>query len=173
MISGIILAAEENPRRDDLRQIVGALRLASVHDIVVVLGNHSGVGGDCLAGWFEGKHLFSPMKDSHLPRAILQAYEMLDQNDLHGAILCPSTQPCITQEVVVDVLRAFWMGRKRIVVPLVDGTRSVPIIVEKTVIEEMKNGLMFTAIEEIVDRHPDDVIEVSLRSEATKEGQIL
>ncbi|MBI1804673.1 MAG: NTP transferase domain-containing protein [Ignavibacteriae bacterium] len=171
MISGIVLAEQFIPEQDDCERMVRALNAARILDIVIVLGRQSEEARHSLTNWFTGKLVVNDQWEASPLQSIVKGFDTLDQTDLHGAIICPITQPHISQAFLVDLLQAFWKSHKRIVVPVLDGIRSLPVIFDAMLIEEMKTGAVPASIEDIISRHPDDVIEVPALIELTKESR--
>ena len=167
MVSGIILAEGRVPERSDLERMLNALHTASVLDVVVVLGRQSKSTCDSFARWYSGKYLVDEGLETGLHHSIPKGFDALDQDDLHGAIVCPIAQFPLSQEIVVDLLQAFWKSHKKLIVPLVDGGCAPPVILDRTIIEEMKTGARYTSIEEIVTHYRNDVIEVPIRIDST------
>ena len=163
MISGIILIDTKTLEQKVLERILTALNDSCIYDSVLVL-DHRHHGADPSNG-FQVKSVVNDDNTSNQLNAIVRGYELLDQQNLHGVMVCPTSQPNISQSFLVDLLQGYWKLGKNIVVPHIHGGRNVPMVFDKSLVEEMKTDARSRTIDEFLTHHPDDIVEISLELE--------
>ncbi|MBI1805942.1 MAG: NTP transferase domain-containing protein [Ignavibacteria bacterium] len=170
MISGIILAGGyatpsqvpiallEFGKKTFIQHIVDAFYSAQVSDVVVVLGSAE-EGTIQMSSWFEGKIVSHDHSNGGVMKSVCIGYDMLDQKELHGAMICPVQYPLMTQSLLVNVLQAYWKSNKKIVAPTYRGERGYPVIMNQSIIEETKSLPGKHDIESVLHQYDDRLLE--------------
>jgi len=170
MISGIILAAGESSRmgspkallkigeKSFVQRIVDVLIASRVLDIVIVLGADAEAVQTQL-NWFIGKTVINEEWKRGQLSSILAGLRAVDQKDLHGVLIWPVDRPLVNEAVIVGMLHQFWTKHKRIVVPVCKGQRGHPVLVGKSLFEDLEKAPLEIGARAILWDHPDEVLE--------------
>jgi len=170
VVSGIILIEGGVPARGDVEHIIRSLNAASVLDIVVVFGRGSNEVSNELKTWFRGKCIVDETASPDSLQRIPKGFAALDQTDLHGAIVCTVTEPLISQEIVVDLLHAFWTCQRKIIVAATERSGTTPIILDRSIIEGIEHDEVHMKLEKFISLRAEETIEVPVRVAPVTEG---
>ncbi|HEV3218862.1 MAG TPA: nucleotidyltransferase family protein [Candidatus Acidoferrales bacterium] len=92
--------------------------------------------------------------------SIQAAIRMLDGTPVDGILLCLVDHPLITSALVNEIVEAFYLGGKSVVLPVFQGQRGHPVIFAKTLFDELLAAPIEKGARAVVWNHPDDVEEV-------------
>ena len=170
MVSGIILAAGESSRmgsskallkmgeKSFAQHIVDVLIASRVLDIVIVLGADAETIQIQL-NWFKGKTVINEEWKRGQLSSILAGLHAVDQEDLHGVFIWPVDRPLVSEHVIVGMLHQFWTKHKQIVVPVFRGRRGHPVLIGKSLFEDLEKSPMDIGARTVLWDHPKDVLE--------------
>jgi len=176
MVSGIILAAGESSRmgspkallkiggKSFVQHIVDVFIASRVLDIVVVLGADDEAIKTQL-NWFKGKTVVNKEWKKGQLSSILTGLRAVDQEDLHGVLIWPVDRPLVTQHVIVGMLHQFWTKHKQIVVPIFSGQRGHPVLIGRSLFEELERAPKEMGARTVLWDHPKDVLEYKTEEE--------
>jgi molybdenum cofactor cytidylyltransferase len=91
---------------------------------------------------------------------IQAAIRMLEGTPIDGILLCLVDHPLITSALVNEIVEAFYLGGKSVVLPVFQGQRGHPVIFAKTLFDELLAAPIEKGARAVVWNHPDDVEEV-------------
>jgi molybdenum cofactor cytidylyltransferase len=92
--------------------------------------------------------------------SIQAAIRMLEGTPIDGILLCLVDHPLITSALVNEIVEAFYLGGKSVVLPVFQGQRGHPVIFAKTLFDELLAAPIEKGARAVVWNHPDDVEEV-------------
>jgi molybdenum cofactor cytidylyltransferase len=176
MVSGIILAAGESSRMGSpkpllkigekcfVQHIVDVLIASRVLDIVVVLGA-DGKAIQTQLNWFKGKTVINEEWEKGQLSSIVAGLRAVDQKDLHGVLIWPVDRPLVSEHVIVGMLHQFWTKHMQIVVPVFSGQRGHPVLVGKSLLEDLEKAPMDIGARTVLWDHPKDVLEYQTEEE--------
>ena len=176
MVAGIILAAGSSARMGEpkallkigdktfLQHIADVLISACIIDLVIVIGADEEKIKPTL-DWFSGKIVRNSDWPTGQLSSIIAGINALEQNDLHGAMICPVDHPLLTQRLIVDLLQVFWKSNKRIIVPTYQGRRGHPVIFESSLFNDLRAAPPEIGARAVVQKHRAEVIEVPTEEE--------
>jgi len=176
MISAILLGAGKSKRMgvDKLSLPWGrktifehcfeALWRSEVEELVVVLG----VRNKEVKNLFEGqkvKVVINPHSNEGMSTSIRRGVQAIDPT-CHGILIALGDQPFLKTRTINALIRAFDDGRKGIIVPSFRGRRGHPVIFHKRYKRELLNLKGDVGGRSIIEKHPEDVRVVPLKSES-------
>lgn len=176
MVSGIILAAGESSRMGSpkpllkigekcfVQHIVDVLIASRVLDIVVVLGADSKAIQTQL-NWFKGKTVINEEWEKGQLSSIVAGLRAVDQKDLHGVLIWPVDRPLVSEHVIVGMLHQFWTKHKQIIVPVYQNQRGHPVLVGRSLFEELERAPKEMGARAVLWDHPKDVLEYKTEEE--------
>jgi molybdenum cofactor cytidylyltransferase len=141
-----------------VQRIVDVLIASRVLDIVIVLGADAEAVQTQL-NWFIGKTVINEEWKRGQLSSILAGLRAVDQKDLHGVLIWPVDRPLVNEAVIVGMLHQFWTKHKRIVVPVCKGQRGHPVLVGKSLFEDLEKAPLEIGARAILWDHPDEVLE--------------
>lgn len=83
-----------------------------------------------------------------------------------AALFLPCDQPLLTPRVLDRILAVYRTTGGPIVLPVHDRRRGAPVLFDRALFEELMGITGDTGGRQVVERHPDQVVEVPLESEA-------
>lgn len=83
-----------------------------------------------------------------------------------AALFLPCDQPLLTAQVLDRILSVYRATRGPIVLPVHGRRRGAPVLFDRALFGELMQITGDTGGRQVVERHPDDVVEVALESEA-------
>jgi molybdenum cofactor cytidylyltransferase len=176
MVSGIILAAGESSRmgspkallkiggKSFVQHIVDVFIASRVLDTVVVLGADSEAIKTQL-NWFKGKTVINEEWKRGQLSSILAGLHAVDHEDLDGVLVWPVDRPLVSEHLIVGMLHQFWTKHKQIVVPVFSGQRGHPVLVGKSLLEDLEKAPMDIGARTVLWDHPNDVLEYQTEEE--------
>jgi molybdenum cofactor cytidylyltransferase len=175
-ISALLLAAGMGERMGGAKQLLslGEQRMveASLHnllasrvdEIVVVLG----FAADEIRPFVQGKErvrvTVNPRFREGMSTSIHEGVQGVDSR-ARGILIALADQPFIPPEVIDQLIERFATGEKGIVLPVYEGKRGHPVILRREAYEPELLALQGdVGAREIVQNHPEDVLEVEVAS---------
>ncbi|MBC8229544.1 nucleotidyltransferase family protein [bacterium] len=186
MISGIILAAGESRRVGKLKQllpfgnstiietVIDNLLHAKLDEVIVILGH--------AMEKIKPAILNKPVKIVYNPDykcgmltsvqyGVLAANKMLASSASNqvrdGLLIALVDQPFLTQNLIKDLIEAFYHTDKGIVLPIYNGRRGHPVIFEiKYASEILALSEDSEGLREIVRKHQDDIYQVPVNTDS-------
>ena len=175
LISAIILAAGESRRMGEPKQLmplgkttilertVDNFLNSEVHDVIVVVG-------------YRAEEVISLIADRSVAITINSAYRegmstsivaglSLISDKTQGVMLALADQPFIDSHTINHLIEAFGVHNKNIAIPVYQGKRGHPIIFAIKYKEELLRLKGDIGGREIIDKHPDDILEVTVNCE--------
>ena len=147
-----------------LQHIVDVLRLAGIHEIVVVLGAEAGSIRGTLS-WFNGTVVVNKDWEKGQLTSINTGIRALPNHRLEGAIIFPVDHPLISSKLVADLVTTFHNSRKKIVVPVHDGQRGHPVLFSSELFGELRTADSSVGARQVVRAHAHNVEEVPTEDE--------
>ncbi len=149
MIAGLLLAAGESSRmgrdkalllyrgRPFVETILGTLREAGIERVALVLGHHAEEIKRQLI--VRGVEVVVNRDYRRGQTSSLQAgLRALDSPDLEAALLCLVDHPAVSGATVRQLIGAFEESRPAMVIPTYQGRRGHPVVISRTLFEELK-----------------------------------
>lgn len=175
MISAILLAAGESKRMGKLKQLMplgeksilehslDSLIRSKVGEVILVVGREA----EAVMKKVAARPVMITVNPDYRQGMSTSIARGLDSvNDSAGAVmLALADQPFIDSRVINRLIDEFDTHNKGIVVPVYKGRRGHPIIFAIKYKDELLGLKGDTGGKEIIDRHPDDILEVAVDSE--------
>jgi molybdenum cofactor cytidylyltransferase len=175
-ISALLLAAGKGERMGGVKQLLTIgeqhmieaalynLQGSRCDEIIVVLG----FAVDQIRPLVEGKErvkvIINPQFAEGMSTSIHQGLQALDPRAT-GILIALADQPFIPPEVINALIEGFTTGTKGIVLPVYEGRRGHPVILDRKKYEAELFALQGdVGGKEIVSKHPEDVLEVAVAS---------
>ena len=148
MIAGLILAAGESSRmgrdkallvyrgRTFLESIIAMLREAGIDRIAAVLGHHAQEIRQA-ANFAEVEVVLNSEYRRGQTSSLQAGLRALDSADLDAVVLCLVDHPAATSTTVRKLLESFRMSRAPVVIPTHQGQRGHPILISRTLFDEL------------------------------------
>jgi molybdenum cofactor cytidylyltransferase len=92
--------------------------------------------------------------------SIQAAIRSLEGAPVDGILLCLVDHPLITSALVNEIVEAFYLSGKCVVLPVFQGRRGHPVIFAKTLFTELLAAPIEKGARAVVWNHPDEVEEV-------------
>lgn len=174
MISSILLGAGDSIRmgfdklslplgkKTILEQSFHHLSRSQVREVIIILGPHN----KKLGYLFQGKNvkvLVNPHSHRGMSSSIQRGIRSIQQKS-KGILIALGDQPFLKTKTINALIRVFNQGRKGIVVPLYQGRRGHPVIFHRRYKKELMNLRGDVGGKSIMDRHPDDIQWVFVKS---------
>lgn len=176
LISALLLAAGKGKRMKRVKQLLPLgersmvevslknLQSSRVDEIIIVLG----FAADRILPLVKGKEkvrpVINPCFREGMSTSIHHGLKAIHPQ-AKGIIIALADQPFITSEIVNLLIERFSEGGKGIVVPVYQGRRGHPVIMDRERYERELLGLRGdVGGKEIVERHPEDVLAIEVSS---------
>jgi molybdenum cofactor cytidylyltransferase len=175
IISAILLGAGESKRmgvdklslpwrrKTVLEHCFETLLQSEVQEIVVVLGNRNQRVKNRFQVW-KTKVVVNPYSKMGMSTSVRSGLEAIHPN-CHGILIALGDQPFLKKRTINALISAFDQGKGGIVVPSFRGRRGHPVIFHKRYKKELLNLKGDVGGRSIIERHPEDVRVLHLRSE--------
>jgi molybdenum cofactor cytidylyltransferase len=175
MISSILLAAGESRRMGQpkqlmsfgqhtiLEQAIDNLVNSAVSETVVVLGHKA----EELVKTITNKPVkiaLNPDYQQGMSTSIIAGLNLIDSR-ARAIMLAMGDQPFVDSQTINSLLEAFVAHNKGIIIPVHQGRRGHPAIFAIRYRDELLRIVGDIGGREIIDRHPDDVLEVAVDCE--------
>ncbi len=92
--------------------------------------------------------------------SIQAAIRSLEGTPVDGILLCLVDHPLISSALVNEIVEAFYLSGKCVVLPVYQGRRGHPVIFAKTLFDELLCAPIEKGARSVVWGHPDEVEEV-------------
>jgi len=176
MLSAILLAAGESKRMGALKQLmplgkstlleqaIDSLLNSSVDETIVVVGHKAEEITRAIASR-PVKIVLNPDYQHGMSTSIIAGLNLIDPKS-QAVMLAMGDQPLVESQTINQLIDAFKSHDKGIAVPTHQGKRGHPIIFAikyKTELLKLKGDI---GGREIIKNHPDDVLEVAVKSES-------
>lgn len=92
--------------------------------------------------------------------SIQSAIRSLEGTPVDGILLCLVDHPLITSVLVNEIVEAFYLSGRCVVLPVFQGRRGHPVIFAKTLFAELLAAPIEKGARAVVWNHPDEVEEV-------------
>ena len=175
-ISALLLAAGMGERMGGVKQLLSLegqrmieaalanLQGSRCDEIIVVLG----FAVDEIRPLVEGKErvtvVINPQFEQGMSTSIQQGLREINPRAT-GILIALADQPFISPEVIDELIDQFAAGAKGIVLPVYQGKRGHPVILDREKYEPELLGLHGdVGGKEIVREHPEDVLEIAVAS---------
>ena len=175
MISAIILAAGESKRMGQLKQmmplgdstileqVIDNVIGSKVNEVIVVLGYKADEVKKTIMPK-QVKIAFNSDYVQGMSTSIVAGIKMTDRN-AGGLMIVLGDQPFIDSKTIDDLITTFSIGNKGIVLPVFQGRRGNPVIFSAKYKNELLSLQGDIGGRDIVNRNPDDVLEVTVDCE--------
>jgi molybdenum cofactor cytidylyltransferase len=141
-----------------LQHIVDTAMDAGIRDSVIVLGaGHDEIRKSL--GWFGGRAVVNPRWETGQLSSIVAGIEAMEGRGHDGILLWPVDHPLITAALLGDMVRAFQDAAPPIVVPTYGGRRGHPLILSRTLFDEVRLAPRSVGLRAVVHAH-NDICEV-------------
>jgi len=175
-ISALLLAAGKGERMGEVKQLLSLgekrmieaaldnLQGSRCDEIIVVLG----FAVDEVRPLVEGKErvmvVINPQFKEGMSTSIQQGLKEISPR-AKGILIALADQPFIPPEVINALIEGFQGGAKGIVLPVYEGKRGHPVILDRKKYEaELFELQGDVGGKEIVGKHPEDVLEIEVAS---------
>lgn len=172
MIWAIILAAGESKRMGQPKMLlpygektivetVIDCALASMADeVLVVLGANREKIIKRIKN-LSVKSVVNPNFSSGMLSSVQVGFKALPE-EVESALVLLGDQPGITSAIIDRLLEAYGSSKKSIVVPIYQGSRGHPVLIDTKYREEIHSLHNEIGLRELLHNHPDEVLEVDL-----------
>jgi len=176
MISAILLGAGESKRMgfDKLSLLWGrksifehcfeTLLQSEVQELVVVLGARNNKKIKKLCQGRKIKIVINSCSKMGMSTSIRRGLQAI-QPSSHGILIALGDQPFLKTRTINALIHAFVQGKGGIIIPSFRGRRGHPVIFHKKYKKELLNLKGDVGGRSIIERHPEDVQVVQLKSE--------
>jgi len=175
-ISALLLAAGMGERMGGVKQLLslGGQRMieaalenlqgSRVDEIIVVLGFAAEEIRPVVEGKERVKVVINPQFAEGMSTSIHEGLQAMNPR-AQGILIALADQPFIPPEVIIKLIEGFAAGAKGIVLPVYQGKRGHPVILDRKKYEpELLDLHGDVGGREIVQKHPEDVLEVAVAS---------
>ena len=175
-ISALLLAAGKGERMGEVKQLLSLgekrmieaslqnLQASRVDEIIVVLGFAVEEVRPLVEGKERVKVVINPQFSEGMSTSIQQGLKEISPRAT-GILIALADQPFIPPEVINALIEGFARGAKGIVLPVYEGQRGHPVILDRKKYEGELLALQGdVGGKEIVHGHPQDVLEVAVDS---------
>jgi molybdenum cofactor cytidylyltransferase len=175
MISAILLAAGESKRMGQpkqlmpfghgtvLEQAIDNLVNSAVGETIVVLGHRAEEVIKTIAAK-PVKIAITPDYKQGMSTSIIAGLNLIDSR-AQAVMLALGDQPFVDSQTINSLTEAFVAHNRGIAVPVYQGRRGHPVIFAIRYKDELLRLVGDIGGREIIDRHPDDVLEVAVNCE--------
>ena len=175
MISAILLAAGESKRMGRpkqlmpfgestiLEQAIDNLLNSAVSETIVVLGHRAEDLNKTIAAK-PVKIAINPNYQQGMSTSIIAGLNMIDSK-AQAVMIALGDQPFVDSQTINTLMEAFTAHNKGIAIPVYQGKRGHPVIFAIRYKDELLRLKGDIGGREIIDRHPDDVLEVAVNCE--------
>ena len=175
MISAILLAAGESRRMGEPKQLmpfgkstvlgqaVDNLLKSAVDEVVLVLGHRAEEVTRAIASK-PVKIAVNPDYPQGISSSIIAGLGRVDRR-AKAVMLALGDQPAVDSQTINSLVEAFIAHHRGIVIPVYRGMRGHPVIFAIGYKDELLELAGDAGGRVIIDRHPDDVLEVSVSNE--------
>ena len=174
-ISAILLGAGESKRmganklllpwgkKTVLTHCADALIQSMVKEVIVVLGDRTKILKNQLRGR-KVKVIMNPHYRRGMSTSIRKGIRAIDPNS-HGILIALGDMPFLGSRTVNSLIRTFSQGKGTIVVPSFRGRKGHPVIFHRRYKKELLQLKEDVGGKSIIERHPEEVRLVQIRSE--------
>ena len=174
-ISAILLGAGESKRiganklflpwgkKIVLTHCVDTLLKSTVKEVIVVLGDRTKVMESQLKGR-KVKVVMNPHYRKGMSTSIRRGVRAIDPNS-HGILIALGDMPFLVSRTINSLIRAFGQGKGAIIVPSFRGRKGHPVIFHRRYKKELLQLKEDVGGRSIIERHPEEVRWVQIRSE--------
>jgi molybdenum cofactor cytidylyltransferase len=174
-ISAILLGAGESKRmrvdklslpwgrKTVLEHCFETLWRSKVEEVTIVLG----VRNKEIKNLFKGprvKIIVNPHSEKGMSTSIRKGLQTIHSGS-HGILIALGDQPFLKTRTINALIRAFDKGKKGIIIPSFRGRMGHPVIFHRKYKKELLNLIGDVGGRSIIERHPQDVRRVSIKSE--------
>ncbi len=175
MISAVILAAGESRRMGQvkqlmplgdstiLEQVIDNVMNSNVNELIVVLGYKAEEVKKTIRSK-QVKTVINPDYVQGMSTSIVAGIKMVNR-DTRAVMIVLGDQPFIDSKTINDLITAFSINDKGIVIPVFQGRRGNPVIFSIKYKNELLNLKGDIGGRDIVSRNPDDVQELMVNCE--------
>ncbi len=175
MISAILLAAGESKRMGKPKQLMPLGRTSilaqtidnylnsEVNEVIVVLGHRAEEAKRIMAAR-PVKLAINPNYQQGMSTSIIAGLNMVDSR-ARAVVIALGDQPFIDSQTLNRLIDEFYNHDKGIVIPVYRGRRGHPVIFAIRYKDELFRLKGDIGGREIIDRYPDDVLEVAVNCE--------
>jgi molybdenum cofactor cytidylyltransferase len=175
MISAILLAAGESKRMGKPKQLMPLGRTSileqtidnylnsEVNEVIVVLGHRAEEAKRIMAAR-PVKLAINPNYQQGMSTSIIAGLNMVDSR-ARAVVIALGDQPFIDSQTLNRLIDEFYNHDKGIVIPVYRGRRGHPVIFAIRYKDELFRLKGDIGGREIIDRYPDDVLEVPVNCE--------
>jgi molybdenum cofactor cytidylyltransferase len=176
MISAILLAAGQSKRMGELKQLmpfgqstiveqaVDNLLSSAVDEVIVVVGYKARDVTRAIAAK-PIKLVINPDYEQGMSTSIIAGLKSVHSRT-QGVMLALGDQPLVNSQIINRLIEEFYNHDKGIVVPTYQGRRGHPIIFAIKYKEQLLELSGDMGGRQIIENHPDDVLEVAVDSES-------
>jgi molybdenum cofactor cytidylyltransferase len=175
-ISALLLAAGKGERMREVKQLLSLgeqrmieaaldnLHSSRCDEIIVVLGFAADEIHPLVEDKKRVKVVINPQFEAGMSTSIQQGLKEISPRTT-GILIALADQPFIPPEVINALIEGFATGAKGIVLPVYQGKRGHPVILDRKRYETELLGLQGdVGGKEIVQEHPEDVLEIAVAS---------
>ena len=175
MISAILLAAGESKRMGQPKQLmpfdhstiveqtIDNLLDSRVSEVIVVLGHRAEEVIKTIAAK-PVKIAINPNYQQGMSTSIIAGLKLIDSR-AQAVIIALGDQPFVDKQTINSLMEAFVAHNRGIAIPVYKGRRGHPIIFAIRYKGELLGLKGDIGGREIIDRHPDDMLEVAVNCE--------
>ncbi|MFC2048310.1 molybdenum cofactor cytidylyltransferase [Chloroflexota bacterium] len=176
MLSAILLAAGEAKRMGKTKQLmpwrqstmveqaIDNLLSSAVDEVIVVVGHKAEEVTKVIADKAV-KLVVNPDYEQGMSTSVIAGLNLLD-SQTQAVMLALGDQPFIDSQTINRLIDEFYSHDKGIIIPTYQGRRGHPIIFVSKYKEELLGLTGDIGGRQIIENHPDDVLEVAVESES-------
>jgi len=176
MISAILLAAGQSKRMGELKQLmpfgqstiveqaVDNLLGSAVDEVIVVVGYKAEDVIKAIAAK-PIKLVINPDYEQGMSTSVIAGLSLV-HSGVQGVMLALGDQPLVDSQTINRLIEEFYTHDKGIAIPTYQGRRGHPIIFAIKYKEQLLKLRGDMGGRQIIEDHPDDVVEVAVNSES-------
>jgi molybdenum cofactor cytidylyltransferase len=147
-----------------LKHIADVVTASDIRDTVIVLGaDHDSIRN--ALGWFGGTVVVNHDWESGQLSSIVAGINALESGGHSGILLWPVDHPLIPASLITRMVHAYRESGSPIVVPVYRGRRGHPVILSRTVFDEVRSAPGTVGLRSVVHAHKEHICEVPTEEE--------
>lgn len=172
MICAVILAAGESRRMGQpklllplgdktiIESVLENVIASKVDKILVVLGSNQKMMEKTIKN-FPIEITINPRFSTGMLSSVICGFEALPAKT-QGVLVVLGDQPSISSIIINDLISQYQKTKKGIIVPVYQGRRGHPILIDKKYKRKIHNLNSNIGLRELIHNHPEDILEVKI-----------
>jgi molybdenum cofactor cytidylyltransferase len=147
-----------------IRRVARAALESELHRVILVIGPSDSRSVEALGPEVNDPRLLqvvNPYPQAGMSSSMRTGMKSID-SEAAGVMILLGDQPGITGDIINELLAAFRREQTKIIVPVVRGRRTTPVIFPATLFPELKEEAGDIGGRNVLKRHADQVVELEM-----------